>query len=842
MDTRRGSPRGLSRQKLVSYNAGLTARGELETNMNKFLRDCFLRCCYFAGAVLSPMSASPHSGDSVVAPAVSSAPVFEPTGQHPRGCDVFPPSAYSRAARVQIDPAVTVFILHTDSDLYFCFTGIEARNSTPLTEPNHQDGAWVFLDIDHAGSSKPTNRHYLFHISPTSLVTVSSASFRGPTFQDPGPAQDAGPPNFTTNWSARGVDAQTGEFVVAWNAELRVSRDVLGAAWHTVGLRLAYNVGVPFVTHQTGAWPKDSNPLDPSTWGDLILSGAGKAMGILTNNADNARTGSYREDLLSPSNIFPGSAFGKRHTWEVDGQIYAQPLYVRGLAMPDGSIHNVVLVATEKNHVYAFDTDTFATLWHVTLGAPVPADEVGCNNRQISPPDPPHRNLDPFVGITSTPVVDLNINSMYVVVKTGSAPDYSYMLHMLDLATGQSKMATLMLRGTRALHHLNRPGLLLSNGKVYAAFGSHCDRHDFHGQVFAYDASTLALVGTFNTTPTGKQGGIWQAGRGLAADQNGNVFFMTGNGSVTSNSRGRRTNFGQSFIRLSPDLKNPDWWTDPNWSCYNAKDIDLDLGSSGPLLLTAPSGALADNRVIGGGKAGTFYLLSAMNLGHDSAPMSEIIATEPPRFAGIACVPGTLLLVGVSTHHIHGGPVLWNRSSAGGDILVYNMGEADNLKAFLVTNNRTRLVGPHAISKFRAPQHSMPGGILSLSHSDSADSGLVWALHPVENDANESIVEGMLTVFEARPTACVGGGCTPGVLDLRLLWHSKLSPEDDVGLFAKFTPATIADGKAFVASFGDPNWKDPVSGQNDPKTRPGWLHLYCLRSGTDGNCAAPGRN
>jgi outer membrane protein assembly factor BamB len=779
--------------------------------MITYLRSLLPGCSWLAALLLCPVVASAHSGDSVPAPGLSSAPVFETSGRNPQGCNALAPNAYSKAAHVSIDGDVTVFILHTGSDLYFCFVGIEVRNSTPLTEPNHKDTAWVYLDVDHSGSTQPTKSHYLFEISPTSLITVSAASLSGPQFHDPGPPQDSGPPKFT-EWSARGVDSASGEFLVAWNAELRIGKALLGSSWHTVGLRLAYNVGIPFVTHKVGMWPQDSKPLDPSTWGDLILSdsGGGVPTGILTNNADNARTGSYFESTLNPSNVIDGSNFGKLHTWEVEGQIYAQPLYVHGLVLPDGRTRNVVFVATEKNHVYALDADTFEQLWHVDLGVPVPSDEVGCND---------HKNLEPYVGITSTPAIDLGLNSIYVVAKSKAGGDYYQSLHMLDLPTGQDRREVFIFRGEQALRQLNRPGLLLSNGKVYVAFGSHCDNGNYHGWVFAYDARTLVGAGEFNTTPTGNHGSIWQAGRGLAADQAGNIFFMTGNGDVASDSNGNRTDFSQSFVRLDPTLKNPDWWTDPDWNCFN-KPNDLDLGSSGPLLLTAPTGNLVDNRVIGGGKAGEFYLFNAMSLGHNANPMDKIMATTPPHFMGQYCLTGTPLYTD-HTHHIHGGPVSWDRTGAGGDILVYNMGEEDHLKAFLITRNRTAFLGPHAMSKYQAPENSMPGGILSLSHSDSAGSGLVWALHPLKDDANEHIVKGMLTVFEATPTTCLGGNCTSGVFDLRLLWHSQLNPRDDVGLLAKFAPATVAEGKVFVASFGDPGW-------SDAKTRSGWLHEYAV--------------
>jgi hypothetical protein len=166
--------------------------------------------------------------------------------------------------------------------------------------------------------------------------------------------------------------------------------------------------------------------------------------------------------------------------------------------------------------------------------------------------------------------------------------------------------------------------------------------------------------------------------------------------------------------------------------------------------------------------------------------------------------------------------VLWNR---GGRLWEEN----DALKVFGLENDKL-VAGRHhgepdtpiAKSKIIAPA-GMPGGILSVSHSDDPNSGLVWATVPPKGDASEDIVEGMLIAFQASPVPCVGGGCDPdpSVLDLRLLWHSEIKrARDTVGFFAKFAPPTIADGKVFVASFGDPTSRDA------PDTRTSSLYLY----------------
>src|SRR5207302_5887151 len=191
----------------------------------------------------------------------------------------------------------------------------------------------------------------------------------------------------------------------------------------------------------------------------------------------------------------------------VDGQVYAQPLYVANVAIPGQGIHNVVYVATENNTVYAFDADTQgAPLWQTSLiingGTAVPSSDI---------PDVNCSNLVPIIGVTGTPVIDPTTNTLYVVAKTkegpSTAPSYFQRLHALDIATGAEKFGgPVAIAGTvfgmgggsdgtaltfDPLRELNRPGLALVNGVVYIGFGSHCDIAPWHGWLFGYDASKL---------------------------------------------------------------------------------------------------------------------------------------------------------------------------------------------------------------------------------------------------------------------------------------------------------------------------------------------------------------
>jgi hypothetical protein len=531
------------------------------------------------------------------------------------------------------------------------------------------------------------------------------------------------------------------------------------------------------------------------------------AQNVLTNNNNNARTGFYPEFQLDPATVNASAiaTFGKIFSWPTDGQIYTQPLYMHGVRFPDGGIHNVVFVATETNHVYAFDADNFSTLWDQQLGSPVLWEAGGCHRK----------NLFPKTGITSTPVIDVNTETIDLVARTRDLDgSVKYRLHALDLGDGHEKFGGPVTVGAAQpgfdpKKHLNRPGLLLSAGRVYLAFGSECDTDTYHGWIFAHASDNLVQVAVFNSTPTGERGGIWQAGRGLAGDATGNLYVMTGNGTVDFDHQ----DVGESFLRLSRDLALQNWFTPREHACWNHND--LDLGSSGPLLLPSVAADGQPFHLIGGGKPGWLYLLSSDNLGGVThfQPLDAILATKPLEWVGVPCASYLNWLDPSSTHHIHGGPALWpSRQRA----LVYNFGENDPLKAFEVVSNKITFV---ASSKFRAPP-GMPGGILSVSGvPENTSSGLVWATVPLQGDASEHIVRGMLVAFQAEPNGP----------DLPLLWHSEMNAaRDSVGLFAKFAPPTIADSKVFVASFGDSANSDNADNDDSSKRRIGRLHVYGL--------------
>ncbi len=314
---------------------------------------------------------------------------------------------------------------------------------------------------------------------------------------------------------------------------------------------------------------------------------------VTTYHNDNARTGqNTQETVLTTSNV-SASTFGKQFWVPVDGQVYAQPLVLSNVSIGGGT-HNVVYVATENDSVYAFDAANGTRYWQVSLGTPEPWNQTnpggsmgtGCNN------------ITPQYGITSTPVIDPNHSPplIYVVAENGA----EYQLHALAAGTGAEQLGgPVTISGNYAgisfdaLFQLIRPGLLLENGHVIIAAGSHCDSGPWYGWVFSYSASTLLQQAVLNIEPSGHCAGIWMSGGGVAADTAGNLYLATGNGDFGPN-YASPVNFGDSILKLSPPANGTfsiaDWFTPHNQDDLSGSN-DTDLGSGGVLLLPdQPSG------------------------------------------------------------------------------------------------------------------------------------------------------------------------------------------------------------------------------------------------------------
>jgi outer membrane protein assembly factor BamB len=247
---------------------------------------------------------------------------------------------------------------------------------------------------------------------------------------------------------------------------------------------------------------------------------------VLTQHNNNLRTGAnLQETVLTPKNVNQ-QQFGMLFKRSVDDQLYTQPLLVTNLKIGGGS-HDVVFVTTVNNSVYAFDANDASTsqpLWHVNFGtaAGLHDADFGC------------LDINGNMGIVGTPVIDAKTSTLYVVALTKAAGRYEQRLHALDLATGSDLPAsptTIEAPEFDPLFANQRPALLLANDRVYVGYASHCDKQPYHGYLLGYDARSLQQIGVFNTSPGGQGASVWQSGQAPAVDAQGNIYFVTGNGS-----------------------------------------------------------------------------------------------------------------------------------------------------------------------------------------------------------------------------------------------------------------------------------------------------------------------
>ena len=503
-------------------------------------------------------------------------------------------------------------------------------------------------------------------------------------------------------------------------------------------------------------------------------AGATAGVSVLTYHNDNARTGqNTNETVLTLANV-NSTNFGKLFTQTVDGYVYAQPLVVTNVTVPGRGTHDVVYVMTEHDSVYAFDADTnMPPLWQVSFinsaagVTSVPNGDVGCGD------------LVPEIGVTSTPVIDPATGTIYIEAKTKEVTNnvtaYVHRLHALDITTGAEKFGGPSLIQVSAagngdgnngagqvpfdgLRQMNRSGLLLNNGVVYMGYASHCDNGPYHGWLIGFNAHTLALSQSFNTTPNGSEGGLWSSGDGPTADTNGNIYFMTGNGTFDGSTN---QDYGDSFVKLSTTngLAFSDYFTP-----YDQQALangDQDLGSGGTMLLPDEAGGSTTNQhlIIGAGKAGTLYLVRRDNLGqYNSANNNQI------QQSVVGAIGGSF-----------GTPAYFNHA-------IYYLGAGDVIKAFGITNG---IINSTPISR-ASSGFGFPGATPSIS-ANGTSNAIAWA---IQSDAYGNNGPEVLHAYNATNLA----------KELYNSSQAQSGTRDVPGAAVKFVAPTVANGKVYVGA------------------------------------------
>ena len=501
----------------------------------------------------------------------------------------------------------------------------------------------------------------------------------------------------------------------------------------------------------------------------LLLSGASTALcqDVLTYHYNNAHTGlNAKETTLTLSNV-NSTSFGKLFTVTVDGLVDAQPLYLSAVTI-QGATHNVLIVATEHDSVYAFDADTGNLLWQVTtlLSGETTSDDRGC------------KQITPEIGITATPVISRPSGSNGVVYLVAASKDssgnYHQRLHALDATTGSE-----LYKGPAEIaakfpgtgdgssggyvvfdpgQYAERAALLLLSNTVYLAWTSHCDVRPYTGWIMGYNSHTLAQTTVLDVTPNGHQGSIWGAGTGLTADTSGNIFFLDANGifdpTLNSNGFPSDSNFGNAFLRLSTKggLAVADYFE--MYDGVTESDKDVDLGSGGAILLpnmTDTSGTTWQ-LAAGAGKDTNLYIVNRNSMGKFNSSSNNIYQE----------------LLGVFPKGVWSMPAYFNGR-------LYYGPTGEPIMAFQFKN--AQLQTP-AVAQTRL-SFPYPGATPSISSNQAIDA-ILWA--------NENTANAILHAYNAT--------------NLQEIYNSEQAPNhrDQFGAGNKFITPVIINGKVYVGT------------------------------------------
>jgi len=538
--------------------------------------------------------------------------------------------------------------------------------------------------------------------------------------------------------------------------------------------------------------------------------------GVLTYHNNLSRDGTNTREFALTTSTVNTSTFGKLFSCPTDGAIYAQPLWIPQISIASVK-HNVVVVATQHESLYAFDADTApcTTLWHANL---IDSTHGGTSGETSVPSGigglvgSGYSDITPEVGVTGTPVIDPTTQTLYVVSKSviPSGQTFFQRLHAIDLTTGNEKFSgpvtiSASVPGSAdgsttvtfsPQQENQRPGLALVNGVVYIAWASHEDKDPYHGWVIGYTASTLVQApnAVFNSTPNFNatfgysRGGIWMSGGAPAADSSGNLYLLTGNGAFDANTNGG--NYGDSTLKLSTasGLSVADWFTPMDQRTLDMGDQDH--GAGGAAILVDQPSATYPHLVIGGGKAGVLFLMNRDNLGHFSSSTNNVLqqlVVGPNIYATAAFWNNSLYIAAA------------NDGGSGGPLKHYSFNTTT--EQFAATS-QTSLV------------YNFPGPTPSLSSNGSAQ-GIVWAL-----DNSKYCTPGS------------NSGCGPAVLHAydatnlaTELWNSSQAAgnRDQAGNAVKFTVPTVADGRVYIGTRGN-----NAGGTGSSTTVPGELDVYGL--------------
>ena len=616
------------------------------------------------------------------------------------------------------------------------------------------------------------------------------------------------PPQASTVAAALTV-TQTVNVSVTTNDNAGVTWTLTPAGGSATTLGTSQN-GVNFAVtapSSAGVYTLAATSLTDGTRSASMTVGVTDLAGVFTWHNDLARDGvNAQEYALTTANVNTAS-FGKLFSCPVDGAVYAQPLWVANATIA-GAQHNVVLVATQHDGLFAFDADAnpCAQLWQASL---IDSNHGGTSGEMSVPSVPSCRpncfvgqdyaDIEPEVGITGTPVIDPSTGTLYVVSKSVVAPNgptnpagaiFYQRLHAIDYTTGKEKAGSPVLitatypgthdGGTAVTFNPQpqnqRAGLAFVNGTLYIAWASHEDTAPYYGWVMAYtyNGTAFTQTGVFNTTPDAGNAGIWMGGAAPAADSNGHLYVITANGQFdATNASAPNTDYGDSFLQLTnggSGLSVSSYFTPADQQCDFENDEDAGSGGSA-VVLDLPGGSPA-HLVIGGGKDGTLFLLNGDDMGGYVGNPTTCTGGNPNAWESFN-----------TNAVIFSTGAFWNNT-------FYIAGGGTALQAFPF-NSSTEMLAQSNTS-LSPSSFGFPGATPSISARGASSNGIVWAIDSSYYCTNgaSACAPALLHAYDATNLATE-------------VWNNSMLPGDAAGNAVKFTLPTVANGKVYVGTRGN---------------------------------------
>jgi hypothetical protein len=489
------------------------------------------------------------------------------------------------------------------------------------------------------------------------------------------------------------------------------------------------------------------------------------------------------ETALTPANVNVTS-FGKLFSLPVDGALYAQPLYMPGLTMSDGLVHNVLFVATEHDSIYAFDADSNGgtnanPIWQISMLSTAHGAAAGATTASWEAVG--SHDIVPEFGITGTPAINPATNTLYVVAATEENGSYFLRLHAINILSGAEQQTPVVIEATvpgtgtgssggqlsfSPLWQNQRGAVDYYNGYVYFAFGSHGDDGPWHGWVFAYDATTLEQTAVICTSPNGFGAGVWESGAGLPIDDGGTagrLFLTTGNGTSSSYPPfNASTEYGESIIDF--DLSNGGLTPTDAFTSFNAEKLTADDGDqgSGGILMVPDQQGTYKHIMVQVGKEGRILVLNRDALGGFAA--------------GASSNTNILQDIPVETGGLWSTPAYWNGN-------VYMWGLNDVPKLFPL-NNGVLNTTPSSKGTIKS---LFPGASFSVSSNGTQD-GIAWA---VRSDQYTTNGPGVLYAWDAT--------------DLSNLFYESdtNAARDGMGPANKFAVPVVTNGKVYAVAVNE---------------------------------------